>query len=320
MKRMRTCRRYLWTAVATLILMVLAGCDDAPGVDVPAKVPTGTWAGQAGQVDATLDVRADSFTLTIVERPIIPSSISNRSLATASGDGVAWVVLFGTVNVDGDTITLRITGVELDGTELEGAPLARYTRCTIQATEEEDFAEQVMDAVVACLNDAGDLTVVTTVTVSPSPVEDDPVDALAGSWTYQIPGLASTLRFSEGALVWYVESETESCREGPEGRTCVPAGTQMYTVTLAIEFSENVITPIKVTEVSVSTPGGTVHCDPNSSNLEEGCDGLLGGIESAMAPLRYVVSADGSRLSIRGLLALLGGLDAAALVLYFTRS
>lgn len=172
--RCRRSRALLRLAAAGCALAFgLIACDEASPPTEPEKPLVdysfeGNHAGGAGNTDVNLAITRDSFTASAVSR--VPGGASPgsadlasyrirhaiaRSAATEPTTGEAerfiFITLSGDVAASGSTVTATITEVERDGQKLTGDELARYTKCSINATTGANFGRQAIAAILACL-------------------------------------------------------------------------------------------------------------------------------------------------------------------------
>lgn len=168
----------LCAAMISLFIVVLGGCQGAPGTQPPTPQSpttpsgpteyTGAYGATVGRTAVNLEVTADAITAVAFTEPsttqrIVTSkskaaSALSANAAAATPEVEVWVILTGDLTVSGSNVTVTITGVERNGQQLEDAELSAYTSCTIIATAGDTFDDEVMAGVVKCIGRTGPVT------------------------------------------------------------------------------------------------------------------------------------------------------------------
>ena len=151
--------------VATLIVSceeMTSSSNEKPTTPAPSSY-VGIYGATAGRTVVSFEVTDSSFTFAAFTEPDTGRSTAQEDYAgraKARANEVIWLTVTGDVTASGpNTVTMRITGVVVNGVMLEGAQLVEYTSCTVTATVGDGFAQRAIASTLSCFEVTEPVTV-----------------------------------------------------------------------------------------------------------------------------------------------------------------
>ena len=153
----------------------------------------------------SLEVTEHSFTVVTFTEPgpgvAAARAESARPVSSPGSAPATWFVLTGEVTVSGAMVTVSVTGVERDGQALQGAELAAYAVCSTTATAGDEFAGEVIAALLDCLGATDP-----EVALYEYGEGERPADLVLGTWDVA-PDLADPSRVGGSIVISATELE-----------------------------------------------------------------------------------------------------------------